>query len=281
MARCTDSFAKSFISATLLLLPALSIGQTSIPGEVLNSEGISGYADKHHRNPILSVQSIVDPTKVRILVDASILDSQLQKFPLKFDFYVNRTFVTSMIRSPDLTGAIGVEIAPTVATPPFNYSVVATLLHPNRQFTSVVNAAVFPTNLTSKLECVLTVNDDSSEVAKSVSTVAESEASESDEATDASTIEYTAPEVTTQQVDNSTFKIEFNEAPGDTEGKTASLVAAVLVGADKKTASSLLSFTTENGEEKVQTTGEVMIAEGALKELSLASSDEGVTLSCK
>lgn len=123
----------------------------------LEGRGISSHSDKHHRDPNITAR--VDTSTagvVKILVDAYVASGEMQKFPIMFQFFVNRALFSTQLRSPELPGAVGIDIGADVATPPFNFSVVATVLHPNRRFTSVINGAVFNSDLIAELDCTLT-----------------------------------------------------------------------------------------------------------------------------
>ncbi len=119
---------------------------------VLTTEGISGDIDKKRRGPVLSVgvhRNQTDSSGARggignttLLVDAFVPNKEYERYPIRFDFFVNRKLVSSQLRSVELPGPIGVEVTPEMGSIPFNYSVVATLLHPNREFTTILNGAV-------------------------------------------------------------------------------------------------------------------------------------------
>jgi hypothetical protein len=225
-------------------------------GTVLTSEGIAGSVDKKHRNPLLSVETIVQTGNVKILVDASIPSKDYQKYPIRFDFFVNRSFVTSQIRSPELPGPVGIDVAPSIATPPFNYSVVATVLHPNRQFVTVINAAAFESNLSATFDCTLTVENAEEETAI-----------------------YSASGVSTTQAGDNSFNISFTDAKDEAEETSASLSGTVnLTGTS---ASSSLEVTTPDGTQTVSTTGTITKTDDVVTALSLKSEDEKVVLECE
>ncbi len=111
-------------------------------GLTLTTEGVSGDIDKHFREPVLSVGSHTGTTSTTINADAYVINDEFKKYPIQFDFYVNRSLFASQIRSTELPGPVGISVPYTVAPIPFNYTVVAKVLHPNRVFTTVLNAAV-------------------------------------------------------------------------------------------------------------------------------------------
>ena len=225
---------------------------------VINSEGVAGYVDKKHRNPSLSVGVVNHETVAQILVDAYVPDKQYEKFPIRFDFFVNRSYVTSQIRSTTLTGPIGIEVGDSMATRPFTYSVIATLLHPNRQFVTEIDGTVekftAPTPSTT-LVCTLSIED-----------------------ADANTVEYKATGVAPTG-SNGTFSVSFSGAQNDSKDLEASLSTSVTV--TETAASASLKITTSDGESIVASTGTATASDTELTALSLTSSDEKTTLDCQ
>lgn len=133
-------------------------------GDALNAEGIVGTIDKKRRSPIIIFSPKTEGDKTTLLVDALVPNEDYQQYPIQFQFFVNRRLVSTQIRSRELPGAIGIEVTPQMAVRPFNYTIVATLLHPNRQFVSVAQGAVYAQNLTSSLPCTLTLTTDGKKV---------------------------------------------------------------------------------------------------------------------
>lgn len=148
------------ISLSGLFFSGRAMAQTEPGPLVLRSEGIAGDIDKHRRSPILSLSTETSQTGARILVDTSVPDPVYAKYPVRVDFFVNRKLFSSQIRSPELPGPLGIEVPTALAALPFNYSVVATLIHPNRTFTTVINGAVFANTLGKVYDCTLTLPDD-------------------------------------------------------------------------------------------------------------------------
>ncbi len=136
-----DLFSQEILAAEESPTPTATATPTP-ESLTLTTEGISGEADKGRRSPVLSASTSVGTGNVKILVDAYVPSPQYQKFPIKFEIFVNRKLIVTQIRSTELPGPIGIDVGSNIATPPFNYSIVATLLHPNRQYTTVLNAAV-------------------------------------------------------------------------------------------------------------------------------------------
>lgn len=145
-------------SSLALLLAALGATASSALAQQFQ-EGISGTVDAKRRSPVVSFSTVRAPDGVKILVDAYMPNGDYEQYPIRFDLYVNRHLLVSQIRSNELPGPIGATVPPTVATPPFNFSIVATLLHPNRQFSSVAQGAIYPVDLTGTFSCKITVAD--------------------------------------------------------------------------------------------------------------------------
>jgi hypothetical protein len=106
------------------------------------AEGVSGTVDKKRRSPIIFVDPKAEGRTVKILIDLFVPNEEYREYPVKVEFYVNRQLFATQIRSKELPGPLGVVLGPDVAVKPFNYSIVATLLHPNRQFVSVAQGAI-------------------------------------------------------------------------------------------------------------------------------------------
>jgi hypothetical protein len=238
------------------LNPHASYAQASgSSAKPLVTEGINGVIDKHHRSPLLSVGIVRGTKVVTILADASIGDSDYTDYPIRFDFFVNRRLFTSQIRSKALPGPIGVDVGADVAATPFNYSVVATLLHPNRQFTTVIEGAVFGNNLIATLDCTLTVPGTSD------------------------TDMFTESSVTTGQSANNALTVSMNGAANETNSEEVTAEAALTIQEDNSLAGTF-SYTRSNISKSVAVTGTATIASGGLTAFSVASSDGDTTLKC-
>lgn len=136
--------------ALILCTPAFS-------QDKLVQEGILDHLDKERRGPVLTVSAKRIGDAGQILADAYIPYEDLNKFPIKFDFYVNGELFSSQLRTPELNRAIGVTVPRERAALPFNYQVIATLLTPNRVYPTVIQGAVFETDLTAKVSCSITI----------------------------------------------------------------------------------------------------------------------------
>ena len=108
---------------------------------VLVTEGIAGDIDIHDRDPILTFSADQQSDGVHILADGAIKNDDYKKYPLKFEFYVNGELFTSQIRTPELPRSIGIIVPTSTASIPFSYSIKLTLITPNREFTTMAQAA--------------------------------------------------------------------------------------------------------------------------------------------
>ncbi len=226
---------------------------------VLVSEGIAGDVDKHHRGPLVSIGIKREGTVVKLLVDTSIQNEQYSKYPVQVDYYVNRMHFTSQLRSNALPGPLGIDVGADYAVPPFNYSVVAKLLHPNREFTTVIEGAVYEFDLASSLDCTLT---------RPVA----------DEA-DTSRV-YTESAVSMVQLSNDTLLL--NAASLKTPNKTfsASINGNVLVKSPDLSASGTVTIVENEKSSSIEMTGSFTTSDAKLASLSLSSSDGETVIEC-
>jgi hypothetical protein len=178
----------------LFLLPCVCrVAPLLAENGILTNEGVAGDMDKNRRSPLLSVSTTIGQNSVRILADAAIQHEYTQRYPIQFDFFINRTLYTSQYRSPELPGPIGVHIPASVAQPPFNYVVVAKVMAPNRTFTSSIQGAVFPLDLASTFASCIATKDGT---------------------------EYKAENVKAVQGTSTTFSLEFEETDEETDKTT-------------------------------------------------------------
>jgi hypothetical protein len=150
-----------FISSALLTLtPLIAAAQTPTPttppssfvtvtpvapadGTLLQAEGIGGDVDRDDRGPRITYSVQVRSDGVtRILVDGKVPNEEYQKYPIQYDFFINNRLFSSQVTSVQLPGPIGVDVGPDAGPLPFNYTIRATVLHPNRSFTSMAFGAV-------------------------------------------------------------------------------------------------------------------------------------------
>lgn len=135
----------------LITVPAIS-------EDKLVQEGILDHMDKERRGPVLTVGAKRIGDSGQILADAYIPYKELNRFPIRFEFYVNGELYSSQLRSPELNRAVGITVPREKASIPFNYQVVATLLTPNRVYTTVIQGAVFESDLSSKASCDISID---------------------------------------------------------------------------------------------------------------------------
>jgi hypothetical protein len=236
----------------------------------MTTSGVSGDEDKFSRNPTLTVthqivnESATEPSRVKLLVDAYTVDDTFSKYPLRFDFFVNRKLFSTQIRSPELPGAVGVDIGTDIASPPFNYTVVATVLHPNRSFTTVLNGAVFSSDLIRKLDCSVT----------------------KPAATEGAEDVFTASSVDSLQKGNDTIALKYNAngAGGSLEDEIVVDLTLAEVPSTSQSGDISISGTisTTGGGKDVaaEVEGTATFTNGALTGLEVASGDDVVSLSC-
>lgn len=262
-----------FITAATLAVTAASLfrvqvshADDQVSSPTLQSEGVSGDIDKQRRGPLLSVSTHYYPATssetahTKILADATVQHDQYKKYPIRFDFYVNRSLVTSQIRSTELPGPIGVDIDSKIATVPFNYSVIATLVHPNRQFMTLIQGAVYGTEISGSLSCNLTITDASTENSTAKVYVAES--------------------VQATQTGNNAFTLSFESSKLESgEGADTVKLDASLSSSGNTASGSITSTLNEQATVKA-VTGDIEVTDGAVKSLSVTSADGLTKLDC-
>lgn len=132
--------------------------------QVSEFEGVANDIDKERRGPVVLVDPRIEtnPDVVRLWIDAYTPNHNYDPYPIKFDIFIERRLFSSQYRSVNQTGPIGVDIGPDIATPPFKYTVVATLLHPNRQYTTTAEGEVSEESKTtpSTLDCTVSSDEE-------------------------------------------------------------------------------------------------------------------------
>lgn len=247
------SLLSSIVAITTSMIAANSVLAQS--QNVITGEGIGNEIDKNRRGPTVSVSTHVEEGAVKILVDAYIAAPEYKNYPIEFNFYINREFYTSQIRSTELPGPVGITVPNERASLPFNYTIVATTLHPNREFTSIINGAVFASDLGATFDCTLTTGGDTED-----------------------SIEYIANDVVITQTGNETATLEF-DTHSTPEGHSVVLSGSIAVNGEASTGS--VTFTEDEGTEKtVELSGEVVSENNQLSTLDLSSADGSVILSC-
>lgn len=250
----------------LTLLAALSAfsfahAQSESTGITMTTQGISGDSDKQDRDPILTVQTMAGATSATILVDAYVNNGEYKKYPIQFDFYVNRSLFASQTRSTELPGPIGVTVDYKTAPIPFNYSVIARVLHPNRTFTTVLNAAVeridptpVPGGTTIAAKCTLK------------------------ETLDGETLTYSNDKVTISEKDT---QISASFVATDTADSTSTLTLTLAATENASALSGTLKVDDGSGSPVDETiTGSYVKTSGTLSSVTATSSDSKYTLQC-
>lgn len=154
------------------------------------AEGVVGTIDKKRRSPVFSVEPKVSAEKVEIILNTTIPADEYEPYPVRFELFVNDKFVTSKYQPAELRGPLTFEITPELALAPFKYVITATLLHPNRQFVTVAQGAIYEQNFFTTLACTVV----------KTTTTAEGEEKQT---------EYSNNEVKITQPGNSKLELEF------------------------------------------------------------------------
>ncbi len=249
----TTVLASLFISNMAIAQDATP---TAVPASnIITGEGIGNDMDRDRRNPTVSVNATAGETSSKILVDAYIADPEFKEYPIQFDFYINRQFFTSQLRSAELPGPVGIEVPNTLAATPFNYSVVAKTLHPNRVFTTIINGAVFSSNLNTTFDCTLTTGVNSED-----------------------SIEYISNNTAISQSGNDavSLSIDTDSTPSGHE-----VIATSTLTISGTEASGSIVIEEDGGEAKtVEVTGTAEKTDGKLSSISVSSADSDTSLSC-
>lgn len=214
------------------------------------AEGIVGDIDSRRRSPVVSVRTENGTGGVKIFADAYVPNTEYVKYPIEFQFFVNRQLFATQLRSNELPGPVGVDIGRDFASPPFNYSIVATVLHPNRQFTTVVNGAVYSTDLaTTFVSCTLTEGSSSTMYVSGSTSLAQ----ESD-------TQLAVPFIGTSADGTKTKSLSF----------TLNLTGTKLSG----------SATDSESRSETAVSGTATVDGGKITEISVASPGDALTLTC-
>ncbi|MBX7143225.1 MAG: hypothetical protein K1X79_02125 [Oligoflexia bacterium] len=250
-----SAVALSFVN----LAHAQTATPTAAPSNILITEGIGDDVDRGHRNPTLSVEVKHVGQGIKILADATVSNEGYAHFPIKFEFFVNRKLFATQIRTTALPGPVGVDIGRDVAEPPFNYTAVATLLHPNRQFTTIIEGSVYAVDLATNFDCSITRPADSEDSVKL----------------------FTENGVNTIQSGNDTLSLAVNNAKSTGGGLTATLNGSVVIKLSDYSATATLSYIEGSAEAvSLELSGSVTVQDGKLSSLSLSSADGETTVRC-
>jgi hypothetical protein len=271
MTRSALPLVAVFLALTTILATPNTHAQVS-QDPVLTTEGISGDIDKKRRGPVLSVgvhHNATDSSGARggaanttLLVDAYIPNKEYERYPIRFDFFVNRKLVSSQLRSVELPGPIGLEVTSEMASIPFNYSVVATLLHPNREFTTILNGAVTsatPTPPTTAISsCTLEIVPEEG----------------------AELTVYVADTVTVTPGANGAFSLSFETSKLDdgSQGDPVSATAEITVTDGDATGT--LTTSVNGNEETVGISGSAVVEGDSLQSIDVKPETGATTLSC-
>lgn len=242
---------KILLAFGFCLVPLL--GNNAAAQTTLTSQGVSGDMDVQNRCPVLSVGTQVSKDNVKILADAVVDNEEYTKYPLRFDFYVNRKLFAAQWRSKELPGPVGVDIGTDIATVPFNYVVVVQIVHPNHAYTTAIQGAVFANELSGAYDCTLTIDD-----------------------ADGSTA-YTVKATEGSQTTNETLAFAF-DAKSEDGTQTAKVAATVTISGEAATAEA--KITRDDTSETVAMTGTVSKKDEKITSFSVETEDTSVSLEC-
>jgi len=252
---------KFTLSTVMLLGLALScFAPACLAQEVTNrTVGVSGDMDYRDRSPDLGVTVVPHSDRVQILADAHVPNEKYAKYPLQFDFYVNRRLFSSQMRTTELPGAVGIDVSPDVATTPFNYTVIARVITPNgRYFTTVLQGAVFASNLLTTLDCTVLLGGIDG-------------------------VEYVSNSVSTTQRSNEGFALTFRANPINDEGGSLEVDTSLALTGDGMVAGMIATAPTANSSALLSrnVSGTVDLDSGGnLESFDVQSDDGALTLRC-
>lgn len=244
--------SKNIFSAAILLALVIT---SPLQAESIIAQGVAGDMDSHSRSPVLTVSTETATDNVKILADAYVQSPEFAKYPLRFDFFINRKLFTSQIRSPELPGAVGVDIGPDIAVPPFNYAVVVEMIHPNRTFTSVVQGAVYENNLTKAYACTASLITEDNQV-----------------------LTFSDTSVEALQTAGNVFSMTFNGASSTND--TLDLTSTITLATDNKALYSELNLTYNGETTNLTGAGSAETDANRISAFELTSSDGTLTLRC-
>lgn len=154
-----------FLVGFFCILGLLGTVSSSSAQQTISSEGILGDVDDGRRAPVItySTEVAADQSSAKILADTQIINEEYRRFPIAVDFYVNGKLFSRQYRSVEFPAPLGIDVPQEMAAVPFNFAIVATLMHTNRQFVSVVQGVLTasPGSLVNKLDCVAALADGS------------------------------------------------------------------------------------------------------------------------
>ncbi len=241
------------VALVLIGLPFSVASQESASPGILSVEGVSGDVDVKGRDPILSFSKEVFSDSSRILVDAYVKNEGYSKYPIRFEFYVNNRLISNQIRSKELPGAIGITLDKSQYPIPYNFTIIASLITPNRNFNTAAYGAVTGSELSARLSCTLLLQ-----------TAGEDP------------IEYSAEGVAVgQSTDGSAF---LNFTGTSVEGAVRTATANLAVVGQSATGTVSYEGTGDSG--AAQVSGEATLTNGNLSAIDVSSVDGAVALAC-
>lgn len=221
------------------------------------AEGVGNTIDKKRRSPVISLSTDNSNGIVKILADAYVPNQEYEQYPIRFDFFVNGKQIDSQVRSKELPRPVGIDVTPEIAIAPFNYQIIATLLHPNRQFVSMAQGAVYATDLSSTLSCTLSEQTLDGELA---------------------TInDFTNQSVSVTQSGESAITLQFVATGAETLSDNTREVSASL---SLETGDTSNGTVTVDSNEPTVVSGTVVNPSSGISDISVGNEDGSVTLTC-
>ena len=255
--KVSSSVSRYFMARCLMVALAASCSlytQKSHAQQSLSTEGIVGDVDQGRRAPVLtfSVEVASDLSSAKILADTQVINEDYRKFPIIVDFFVNGRLFSRQFRSAELPASLGIDVPREMAPIPFNYSIVATLQHTNRQYVTIAQGAVTEdmASISDKLSCTLSRTSDSLNIEGEISNT----------------------------VSENKLKASFGE------GTTATLDLSYTTVADSTTADvsgTVKIVDTTGTETSVNVTGTSEAAANTVSSLDLSSEGEDLTVNCE
>ena len=152
------------IVAILLGSVALGALTLSIPVYAtpsLSVSGISGDTDLKDRSPLLTYTKDVTSTQSKISASATVVNDGYKKYPIRYDFYINGELFSSQVTSTELPLTPTITLDRTDHPLPYNYTIVATLITPNRTISTTSYGSVVESEVGIPRACTLTSTDSS------------------------------------------------------------------------------------------------------------------------
>ena len=225
-----------------------------------------GFRDRKGRGPILSVSTAPatgDETGTTINADATVNHHDFKVYPIKFEFYVNRQLVSTQISSPELPGPASYTVLQKDTPTPFNYAVVATLLYPNRSFSSAVYGAMFSNDFAASLKsCTLTLQNPSTTGSATSQT-------------------YSAPTITVTQQGNAAFTVAFTTSTLSDGGSASEVTANASLSVEGEKITGSLLTTRDSVSERFQLSGTATEKESVVDSFTAKTSDGTTALACE